>query len=122
MPFLQWSKFSSPVLFSKYTTARDGLSDGSREGACLDQGCHITTAIITTATKAKAGTKSFFNPSVTVISFEVRGFLSGITLSVVGIPLSIFSSSERNSPALWYLLSFSFSKHIRIIRLRSSEI
>ena len=47
-----------------------------------------------------AGIKSLFMPKVTVISFEVMGFLLGMILSVVGIPFSIFSNSERTSPTL----------------------
>jgi hypothetical protein len=56
-------------------------------------------AIIRTAT-TMAGMKSFFRPKVTVISLEVRGFFLGISISVVGMPFSILTSSARTSPAL----------------------
>ncbi|MBA7705827.1 hypothetical protein ES703_114667 [subsurface metagenome] len=100
----------------------EGLS-GDRETDCFcERSSQITTTAITMAITTKAGMKSFFNPSVTVISLEVIGFLLGIILSDAGIPFSILSSSGCTSPALWYLFSLSFSMHLNITLLRSSGI
>ena len=60
--------------------------------------------------------------TVTVISLEVAGFRLGVTISVIGMPFSMLSSSECSSPALCGLFSFSFSRHLSINRLRLSGI
>ncbi len=81
--------------------ASEGLSDGAAGiVSFLGRTCHIMMPAITTTITTKAGKKSFFRPKVTVISLEVRGFLLGVSISVVGMPFSIFVSSERTSPAL----------------------
>ncbi len=103
-------------------TAIDGLSNETGTVSFLGRSCQIITTAATRATTTRVGIKSFFNPKVTVISFEVRGFLSEATLSVVGRPFSMFVSSELTSPALWYLFSFSFSRHLIMTLLRSSGI
>ena len=103
-------------------TASEGLSVGTGTVLSLERSFHIMSAMTTTLIKIKAGTKSFLTPSVTVISLEVNGFLPGIAFSVVGRPSSMFASSERTSLALRYLLSLSFSRHLRITQLSSSEI
>ena len=81
-PLLQLSKFSSPVLFSKFKMAIEGLSEGMGTVFPRDQGRQITTAMIAMTIIARARIESFFSPNVTVISLEVIGFLLGTTLSV----------------------------------------
>ena len=71
-------------------TAREGLSEVGATTSFLNRICQrIITAIAKTIT-AIVGIRSFFIPTVTVISFDVRGFLSGIIRSVVGMPSSYF--------------------------------
>ena len=57
-------------------------------------------ATMARATTINAGMNSFLGLKVTVISFEVVGFLLGTIFSVVGIPSSNLANSERSSSAL----------------------
>ena len=57
----------------------DGLVDGIGKASFLDRIFQVITPMIAMPITTKAGTKSFFNPNVIVISFEVNGFLSGIS-------------------------------------------
>jgi hypothetical protein len=55
------SRFSSPVLFSKYITAREDLPEGAKGTAFFSgRTCQIITAAIIRAVATKAGMKSFF--------------------------------------------------------------
>ena len=109
---------ASPVRFSKLMTAMELAIRGAAAGVLRDQGCQMSiTAAITTAPAATAGPRIFFKLNCSVISRDVRGVLLGATLSVVGKPRSMLSSWARSSSALWYLFSFSFSRHLRTRRL-----
>jgi len=97
---LQISKLSSPVLFLKYRIPNDGLSDGIRTASLGESSFQSPIPIMIRVIMIDAGRISFCRPNVTVISLDVRGLLSGIFLSVVGMPFSIFWSSECSSSAL----------------------
>src|SRR4030043_2327850 len=101
---LQGSKPASPVLFLKYMTATEGLSVGGGTAFLFGMTRQRTMATTARATKTIAGTKSFFTPTVRVISFEVKAVFFGMIRAAVGIPSSIRRSSARSSAALWYRL------------------
>jgi hypothetical protein len=60
--------------------ATEGLSDGIGRASFGDHGLQIINPAIIKAMIAKAGKNIFFRLSETVISFEVIGFLFGISL------------------------------------------
>src|SRR4030043_2182747 len=97
---LQWSKLASPVLFLKYMTATEGLSVGMGAAFLFGMTRQRMMATAARATRAIAGTTSFFTPTVRGISFEVKAFFFGMIRAAVGIPSSIRLSSELSSPAL----------------------
>jgi hypothetical protein len=103
-------------LFSKYKIARDLRSVES--GAVPPRGKilqRINPAMIT-AIKTNVGTKSFFRLIWTVSSLDVRCFLSGTTLSVVGFPFSMLSSSRWTSQGtlipVHFILLQAFQDHL----------
>ena len=80
------------------------------------------TPMTTAAMRTTAGTRIRFSLKVTVISFEAAGFVGGMILAAVGIPLSIFSNSSCSSLASAYLACLSFSRHFSTRRLKSGGI
>ncbi len=76
--------------------AREGLSEETGNVSFLGRSLHIAIAVMTRKAMMSAGIRSFFTPTVTVISFDVMGFLV-VTFSAVGIPSSILPRAERSS-------------------------
>ncbi len=91
----------SGSFISWLTLCSAGAGGGKDAGETSGRGIRrqMTKPMMAKPTTTEAGMINFFNPNVTVISFDVRGFLSGSSRSVVGIPFSIFLKSERRSSA-----------------------